>query len=379
MDFHFSIYSTPLLFGFVQAWIYALLLWVRGWREERLSDSLLGWILIALALNIWMYMLGFGGIEIFWRELNFFPRTISLLLPPLIYFYLRAQFDAGFRLRPRHLWHGLPFVVQSVYHMIVFSRGGDFVRYWETNVHYRGVADLEFWVGTVQSLVYLYWSFRLYRAYRNWVGTQFSDTERISFRWFRNFLVALTVTLIVDLAITAVDRVLDLSYWEDWWGNLVGVALIYYVSIEGYAQTQVSHRLRFDPEQSDGPKPEQSDKPLPTDLEEQTSQLLTYMTEERPYLDGDLSLAELARRLHTNAAVLSQVINTGTGSNFNDFVNGYRVAEFKRRVRSPSVGHLSFLGLALECGFNSKSTFNRAFRKATGMSPKAYVSEHPAG
>lgn len=96
MNFYFSAYSTPLLFGFLQAWVYAVLLWVRGRREERLSDILLGWVLVALAFQIWMYMLGFGGIEIFWKELNFFPRTLSFLLPPLFYFYLRAQFDTEF-------------------------------------------------------------------------------------------------------------------------------------------------------------------------------------------------------------------------------------------------------------------------------------------
>ena len=383
MDFYFSAYSTPLLFGFVQAWIYALLLWGRGVREERLSDLLLGGILVALALNIWMYMLGFGGIEVFWQELNFFPRTIDFLLPPLVYFYLRAQFDAGFRFRPRHGWHALPFVIHTLYHLIIFAQGQAFVRYWEANVHYRGIAGVEFWVGTAQDLLYLYWSFRLYRRYRMWTTTQFSDTERISFRWFRNFLLALTVTLVVDLTVTALDSWLDLTYWEDWWGNLVGVALIYYVSIEGYAQVQVARRLHFDPEEHDGEQHETMPTAAPSgplttdlspDLEAPLAHLLAYMTTERPYLDGDLSLTELARRVHLPPSALSQLINTGTGQNFNDFVNGYRVEEFKRRVREPSGAQLSFLGLALECGFNSKSTFNRAFRKATGQSPRGYVA-----
>ena len=63
MDFHFSVYSTPLLFGFVQAWIYGLLLWQRGLRQERLADLLLGGVLVALAFEVWVYMLGFAGIE----------------------------------------------------------------------------------------------------------------------------------------------------------------------------------------------------------------------------------------------------------------------------------------------------------------------------
>ena len=67
------------------------------------------------------------------------------------------------------------------------------------------------------------------------------------------------------------------------------------------------------------------------------------------------------------------MINAGAGKNFNDFVNAYRVDEFKRQVREPASAHLSFLGLALDCGFNSKATFNRAFKKFTGTSPKEFT------
>lgn len=86
MTFDFNIYSTPLLFGFVQGWLYAILLWVRGWREERLSDLLLGWVLVGCCFNIWEYMLGFGGIEILWHELEFFPRSLGFLFLPLCFF-----------------------------------------------------------------------------------------------------------------------------------------------------------------------------------------------------------------------------------------------------------------------------------------------------
>jgi AraC-like DNA-binding protein len=98
------------------------------------------------------------------------------------------------------------------------------------------------------------------------------------------------------------------------------------------------------------------------------------MNTEKPHLDPDLSLPDLARRLRTNPVVLSAVINAGAGKNFNDFINEYRVGEFKQQVRMPANAHLSFLGLALDCGFNSKATFNRAFKKFTGTSPKEFAT-----
>lgn len=395
MNFYFSAYSTPLLFGFVQGWVYAILLWRRGRSEERLSDTLLGWLLIGLCFDIWIYMLGFGGIEIFWKELEFFPRTLGFLVPPLVYFYLKSQFDTAFRFRLRDARHALPFVIDTAYHVLVWAMGPAVVHEWETAVHNPYLGQPFFVLGVAQQFLYLYWSLQLYRAYRAWTKTQFSDTEIISFRWFRNFLLALTVTLTFSLLMTLVDLWLDLNYWQDWWGNLVGVVLIYYVSIEGYAQPQMANKLHFNP---DNPVAELSIEQQPTrtaasasatqtgliteansaknalpDLPERLSRLLTHMTNDKPYLDADLSLTDLARRLHTNPVVLSQVINTGAGQNFNDFVNQYRVDEFKRQVRNPANAHLSFLGLALDCGFNSKATFNRAFKKFTRLSPKEFA------
>lgn len=399
MTFYFSAYSTPLLVGFVQAWIYAVLFWFRGRREERLSDTLLGWVLVALSFEIWIYMLGFGGIAIFWRQLEFFPRTLSFLLPPLVYFYLKSQVDARFRFQARDVWHALPFALDTLYHLLVFSQGSVFVLYWKTTVHEGWIDDLTFVVGLAQQLLYLYWSFHLYRAYRAWTTTQFSNPEIISFRWFRNFLLALTISLVFNLGMTLLDLWLKLTYWQNWWGNLVNVVLIYYVSIEGYAQRQPTRQFRFQPEamppqletqpeasslplirqyaldEAESVRSARSDpSPVTPDLSEPLGKLLTFMETECPFLNPDLSLTDLARLTHLNPAFLSQLINTGTGRNFNDFINEYRVKAFKRLASDPANSHMSFLGIALDCGFNSKATFNRSFRKFTGVSPRDFLA-----
>ncbi|MBV6655045.1 MAG: AraC family transcriptional regulator, partial [Mameliella sp.] len=74
--------------------------------------------------------------------------------------------------------------------------------------------------------------------------------------------------------------------------------------------------------------------------------------------------------VHTK--VLSAIINSCLGKNFHDFVNEYRIEEVKRRILDPAYDHWSLLGIALDCGFNSKSTFNRIFKKFTGYTPRAF-------
>jgi AraC-like DNA-binding protein len=99
------------------------------------------------------------------------------------------------------------------------------------------------------------------------------------------------------------------------------------------------------------------------------ARLLALMNDDQPWREPELTLGELAQRLQVHPALLSKVINQGCGQNFNDFVNAYRVAEARRKLADPRFAHYSLVGVALESGFNSKSTFNRVFKKLTGQAP----------
>ncbi len=97
------------------------------------------------------------------------------------------------------------------------------------------------------------------------------------------------------------------------------------------------------------------------------------MSEEKPYLDRSLRLADLAERLGVTSHQLSQVLNQALGASFFDVVNSYRVDEVMRLLRDPGKRHLSLLAVAFEAGFNNKNSFNRAFKTKVGMTPSAYL------
>jgi len=111
-----------------------------------------------------------------------------------------------------------------------------------------------------------------------------------------------------------------------------------------------------------------------TDLEARQygEKLIEYMRSSKPYLNPDLSLSQLAGEIGITSHYLSQVINEKFNLNFFDFINGYRVDAFKERISDPGYSNYSFLGIAFECGFNSKSAFNRIFKKVTGLTPSQY-------
>jgi AraC-like DNA-binding protein len=96
------------------------------------------------------------------------------------------------------------------------------------------------------------------------------------------------------------------------------------------------------------------------------------MEREKPYLDPDLTIGVLSEKVKIPDVRLSLLLNNEINRNFFDFINSYRIEEFKKQVKNPENNNLSLLGIALNCGFNSKATFNRVFKKYTEMTPKEY-------
>ena len=96
------------------------------------------------------------------------------------------------------------------------------------------------------------------------------------------------------------------------------------------------------------------------------------MDEHKPFLNEDLSLAILAGELNITANQLSQVINQKTQTNFFNFINGYRVVAVAAKFKDPAMAHFSILGIAYDCGFRSKSSFNKIFKETTGQTPLEY-------
>ncbi|RAW00894.1 helix-turn-helix domain-containing protein [Pseudochryseolinea flava] len=98
------------------------------------------------------------------------------------------------------------------------------------------------------------------------------------------------------------------------------------------------------------------------------------MRKDKPFLNAKLTLQELADQMHTNVHTLSRIINEGYQKNFFDFINEYRIEEFKKLVASDQYKHYTFLALAMEVGFSSKTTFNRSFKKTTGKTPREFFN-----
>lgn len=104
--------------------------------------------------------------------------------------------------------------------------------------------------------------------------------------------------------------------------------------------------------------------------------LLDYMDKEKPHLDPELTLNSLGEVLSLKPHHLSEVLNEALGKNFYDFVNMYRIEIVKEKMADPEASKFKLLALAFDSGFNSKTAFNRAFKKVTGLAPSRYREKH---
>lgn len=368
-----SLYTTPLQLGYFFSLLMWILFLIRGYRAQRLSDKFLGWIMFILAMELQDYTFGFAGINVLWNELNGFPRGVSLLFGPVVYFYFRSQVNRSFRLRKNHLWHFLPYTLAFVYEFSFFVQGPDAVQSLQASTHFLILGYFERLLRIASFAYYLSRCILIYRNYRSWSLNQFSNTELIDFTWFRNFIYAMVFWLIFREVMNVIDARLDLEFYQDWWWNLALVAVAYYIGLAGFSQNQPA-KVSFELAGKST-----KDAPLINDEAEEekdgiAGKLKTLMEEDRIYIQPDLNLQDLAQQLKVNAGLLSATINQVFGKNFNEYINTYRIEEFVRLYSEDVDKRFTLLSIALDSGFNSKATFNRAFKKIKGVTPKEFLA-----
>ncbi|HZY40215.1 MAG TPA: helix-turn-helix domain-containing protein [Mucilaginibacter sp.] len=107
--------------------------------------------------------------------------------------------------------------------------------------------------------------------------------------------------------------------------------------------------------------------------EEVIGKLLQLFEDDKVFVDPQLKIAGLAKKVGVTSHHLSRVINDKLNKNFNELMNQYRINEFKARVNDQKYASYSILGIAYDVGYNSKSSFNEAFKKQNGLTPSEYL------
>ncbi|WP_424003685.1 helix-turn-helix domain-containing protein [Maribacter sp. IgM3_T14_3] len=392
----FNIYSSPLLILSIQGLIFAFLLFKRYLDKKALSDLLLALIIVVTCYHRTTYTIGFMDWYDTYPEtkINYYLLELSLILAPLIYFYVRSITCATFKFEKKHFKHFVPW---SIYFFIkafilVYDaslpdfnavQNGQMV----VNFQWKYLDPIVALFSMLQMIIYLVLTFQLFYAYREKIRDFFSNTYTIELNWLRNFLYIYSFLFLFHSIQTIVNElIVDLSWTQEWWYHFFSAVVIIYIGVKGYF-TPVGnlkdlgfeyHNFSFNQKQKENKKHGKeiaTAEELSLKLIEKREVLATYIQDEKPYLDPDITLVTLAKQLDMSREELSEVINKGFHLKFNDFINGYRIEAIKIMFRDNKQVDLSLSGIAYECGFNSKATFNRVFKKMTQSSPSDFIKD----
>ena len=344
---------------------------IRNKKGKKISNRILAVLLFANALCLLNYI-------IYQQEEFLSPwiidylvlgNSIVFLWGPLLYFYIRSIIHRDFSFQRKHSVHLIPFLTYFLYLLIRMAILDKRILQGPlgTGLAFHPLEVIIF--STILHVLFLFYiiaSFRSLWLFRQQLKNYFSTTKNLEFTWLSIILISFSVMWTIGfvnsyLAARRGSPVLVLSF--------VNLALIFFIAnvavYKGLNQPEIFSGI------DERPKYERSTLTR-SDAESYLMKLKSFMEEEKPYLDPFLNINQLARRLTIQSRHLSQILNESLKQNFYDFVNSYRIEEAKKMLLEQSDEKTTVLNVLLDAGFNSKSAFNRAFKKCTGFTPSEF-------
>lgn len=331
--------------------------------HKSVSDRILtAWMLLVL-VHLSLFYLQFT------EEIYDFPFLLGIEHPlPLlqgVFLFVYVSHVTEQLPGKRWVWvlHLLPAIVMYVYLATFFILPADqkILVYRNKGAGYELFSAVKSYAVACSGICYVVWSAVLLKRHRESIQDRFSDLEKINLRWLQILTFGLGGIWFLVLFFGS-DAIVFAGV----------VVFVFLIAFFGVRQADIFTR----PPRTDVGN-EQKEKYQKSGLTEEVSgelhqELKRLMTEDGLYKKSDLSIDDLSSKLGVHPNYLSQVINQKEKKHFYDFVNTYRIDEFKRLIAMQKNQQFTLLSLAYDCGFSSKTSFNRYFKKATGLTPSQY-------
>jgi AraC-like DNA-binding protein len=347
-------------------------------RGRALSNRLLAVFFMLLFLNIADGLLTFRGYYVDHPGLAQVEDGFVFLLGPVLWLYTQSLVYKRFTLSRRHWPHLIPFVVVTVSYQVFYHTQSEGYQKLIQDAVARQTLPTGFYLSVMLIYLhvfsYLVACFRLVRHYRQEIREQFSTVLRIDLAWLNFMLFSIAGILVVSSAYTFLPAI-GLQHLFP--GTFIATVIFLFVfsSVviwKGLRQPELFSGLETESAASHEDKEKKTGITITAeDHHRILTQLEMVMREQKPYLNADLSLDQLATLVSTTPKRLSQCIN-GLGQNFFDYVNTFRIEEAKRIFMHETDPRLTILEVMYRCGFNSKSSFNTLFRLKTGQTPSTF-------
>lgn len=224
---------------------------------------------------------------------------------------------------------------------------------------------------------YLVWFYTMFRSYKRKIFSSVSNTDKIHLDWIKTLfsIRGFTALVLVPVSLMAVGSgFIPMQYLQI---TIEGVSLLFFflLGYYGFNQTAVFSNVVGQPIQEREQASYERSGLTQESAIELHEKLVMLMVRDKPYLNGELSAKDLASMAGISTNHLSEILSKVQHQNFYDFVNSYRVKEVKAKLRNPQYAHYTLLALALDSGFNSKTSFNTVFKRFTGKTPSEYAKQ----
>ncbi len=342
-------------------------------------------------LAAWLFIIAFEMILALVKVkfLNYLPYQLPFLVVPFIYgpllfLYVTSLISEKPRFRPINLLHFLPFMILFVIAFFFKDIKG------QENPSVPFPQDNPSWFARSIYNILIFSSISLYTSlvlvlvvrHRKRIKEQFSfHSSRITLTWL--FFVTLTVYLsyFLTFVVSGINIFVISVPFEPIIFTYVGLTLFSFAfSFYGYRQAAIYNRYPTGFPSMLSLKEEEPVKYAKSGLSDSSlksvvKQLEELMKKEKLYLRPELSLADVANQLKVPRHHLTQAMNIQLGKNFYTYINEYRVKTVIDNLKKTENKQFTVLAIALESGFNSKSTFNSVFKKITGLTPSDFIRQ----
>ncbi|WP_024769830.1 helix-turn-helix domain-containing protein [Aquimarina macrocephali] len=341
-------------------------------RSKSKSDIFLFIWMLLMAVHLFLFYIDHTGQIYNWPHLLAIETPLPLFHGVFLYFYVSSVTNQF----PKNNWmaalHLLPAIFGYTYltNFFLLSGAQKIEVFGNRGEEYETFRIFGLALIFISGIAYVFWSNILLIKHRKNIRDQFSDIEEINLKWLQFLTYGLGGIWSVVI-LTNNDTYIFI-------GVSVFVILIGFFGVQQRvvfnSKTLVLDEVNMKSSETKTKKEKYAKSGLTDKLAEDLyKNLMKLMIEEGLYKDSTLSLNDLASKLDVHPNYLSQTINEKERKNFYDFVNTFRVEEFKRLVKINNNQQFTLLALAYDCGFNSKSSFNRYFKKRTGKTPSQYA------
>lgn len=365
-----SILLGILIFGIVQALFFALLFSTKS--HKSLHDKIVGIWLLILALQIVFISINYskGTSNLIFKSIQI---SFLLLHGPFLYLYSKKLSTGNTIFSKIDFLHFIPFVFLIIIIFLIASL------HFNIDILVKIVAL----TGIISGLSYCIATYLLVQNHKKQIVYKFSYTENINLTWISQLTIGILILWIGGSICGILVRFLNLNLPITWLFAFVPLFIFYigFYSIKQkliYTDVNKESPLQKVTKSKKLANENKSYKKsgLTKDRMQSILNLLKKSMEvDTLFLDPTLSLSSLSEQLNIPAHHITQTLNEYADQALYDFVNKFRVEEFKKRVFAPENKDFSLLGIALDCGFNSKSSFNRIFKKYTNQTPTEYIKK----